>query len=143
LCARYGLGSIYHRQEKHELAEYHFRRAVEVNNVSSVLKCFLAMVLHAQGNEEKTREALSLLAEASEADPKNPQLHFQKAHILYATAMAEGASTENSGNTLYPVETFLGMTTLELLEEGLKSLELVRVLAPREPPVYAMLGQVN
>lgn len=29
--AWYGLGSIYHRQEKYDMAEYHFRRALSIN----------------------------------------------------------------------------------------------------------------
>jgi anaphase-promoting complex subunit 3 len=42
--AWYGLGMIYYRQEKYELAEYHFRRAITINNTSSVLYCYLGMV---------------------------------------------------------------------------------------------------
>lgn len=52
--AWYGLGSIYYRQERFELAEYHFRRAVDINKSSSVLHCYLGMVLHAQGTDNKT-----------------------------------------------------------------------------------------
>lgn len=48
--AWYGLGSIYYRQEKYELAEYHFRKALSINSASSVLKCFLSIVLLAQGD---------------------------------------------------------------------------------------------
>ena len=47
--AWYGLGSIYYRQEKYELAESHFRKALSINNSSSVLKCYLSIVLHSQG----------------------------------------------------------------------------------------------
>ena len=72
--AWYGLGSIYFRQEKHEMAELHFRRAISVNPVSSVLKCYLSMVLHAQGTYQKTAEAMQMLVEASASDPKNPQV---------------------------------------------------------------------
>lgn len=36
LSHRYGLGSIYFRQEKYELAEYHFARALAINDQSSV-----------------------------------------------------------------------------------------------------------
>lgn len=36
LPSRYGLGSIYFRQEKYELAEYHFARALNINDQSSV-----------------------------------------------------------------------------------------------------------
>lgn len=39
--AWYGLGTIYYRQEKYELAECHFRRALAINPASSVLHCYL------------------------------------------------------------------------------------------------------
>ena len=46
----------------------------------------------------------------------NPQLHFQRAHVL---------------------------VSLGLLAEALVELEGVRVAAPREPPVHVLLGQVR
>ena len=46
--AWYGLGAIYFRQEKYDLAEYHFRKAISINSSSSVLQCYLGMVLHTQ-----------------------------------------------------------------------------------------------
>jgi tetratricopeptide (TPR) repeat protein len=76
--AWYGLGSIYYRQEKHEMAELHFRRAIAVNPISSVLKCYLSMVLHAQNRLDKTHEALQILADASAGDPRNPQVIFSR-----------------------------------------------------------------
>jgi hypothetical protein len=45
VCLRYGLGIIYYRQEKYALAEYHFTRALSINGQSSVLHCYLGMVL--------------------------------------------------------------------------------------------------
>ena len=75
--AWYGLGSIFYRQEKYEMAEYHFRRALNINAASSVLRCYLSMSLHAQSNEGKSIEALDVLAQACKVDPKNPQLHYQ------------------------------------------------------------------
>jgi anaphase-promoting complex subunit 3 len=113
--AWYGLGSIYYRQEKYELAEYHFRRALSINSSSSVLQCYLAMVLHAQGSTVKSQCALEILTKATEHDRNNPQLRFQKAYIYMA---------------------------LEQLDDALVELEIVREQAPREAPVYAMLGQL-
>jgi len=59
------------------MAEYHFRRALAINAVSSVLRCYLSMSLHAQSHEAKSLEALDVLAQACKVDPKNPQLHYQ------------------------------------------------------------------
>ena len=45
--AWYGLGTVYYRQEKYELSEYHFRHALSINSRSSVLFCYLGMAQHA------------------------------------------------------------------------------------------------
>jgi anaphase-promoting complex subunit 3 len=115
--AWYGLGSIYYRQERYELAEFHFRRALGINPASSVLHCYLGMALHAQANASKSSEALDVLMKACEKDRSNPQLHFQRAHILFSSGP-------------------------EHLEDCLDALLVVEEHAPREPPVHAMLGQV-
>ncbi len=73
------------------------------------------MALSAQGSVEKITEAISVLNHAIERDPNNPQLRFQKAHILMGQGLAE-----------------------EVLEELL----IVESCAPQEPPVHALLGQV-
>jgi anaphase-promoting complex subunit 3 len=111
--AWYGLGSVFFRQEKYEMAEYHFRRALAINSVSSVLRCYLCMSLHEQNDEVKSAEALDILMVACKVDPKNCQLHYQRAHLLL-------------GQDLY--------------EEAIEALEVVLTLAPKEPPVYSMLG---
>lgn len=43
--AWYGLGTIFFRQERFELSEYHFRRAIQINPNSSVLHCYLGEFL--------------------------------------------------------------------------------------------------
>lgn len=74
--AWYGLGSIYYRQERFEMAEYHFRQARDINPRSSVLDCYLGMALSAQGGGggSKVEEALEVLQAASERFEKNPQV---------------------------------------------------------------------
>ena len=56
------------------MAEYHFRRALAINNVSSVLRCYLSMALHSQNDDNKSFEALDVLIQACKVDPKNPQV---------------------------------------------------------------------
>lgn len=58
LHCRYGLGGIYYRQEKYDLAAYHFHRALRINPESSVLYCYLGMVLHASQKHEAALAAL-------------------------------------------------------------------------------------
>ena len=55
---RYGLGQIYFRQEKYEMAEYHFRRSLLINQRSSVLRCYVGVALHKIG---RTSDALDQL----------------------------------------------------------------------------------
>ncbi|GBG58701.1 hypothetical protein CBR_g102 [Chara braunii] len=110
--AWYGLGTIYYRQEKYELAEYHFRRALAINHSSSVLYCYLGMALHAL---ERNCEALALLSTAIAMDSKNPLAKFQKANVL----MAE-----------------------ERYTEALAELERLKEVAPREASVYFAMGKI-
>jgi hypothetical protein len=56
------------------MAEYHFRRALGINSMSSVLRCYLSMALHAQNDDNKSFEALDVLIQACKVDPKNPQV---------------------------------------------------------------------
>lgn len=110
--AWYGIGAIYHRQEKYDLAEYHFQRAVSINPQSSVLRCNLGMSQYSNG---KPLQALDTLAEAFRLDPNNPQARFQRA-------------------TIY--------VSLNRPEEALRELEKVRDAAPREATVHFAMGKV-
>lgn len=58
MCIRYGLGIIYYRQEKYALAEYHFTRALSINGQSSVLHCYLGMVLQVRDTKKKNSQAV-------------------------------------------------------------------------------------
>jgi tetratricopeptide (TPR) repeat protein len=73
------------------------------------------MVLRAQEVPEKVQEALHVLSKACETYPKNSQLRFQRAHAL-----------------IY----------VEAWEEAYEELQLVMELAPREAPVYTLLGNI-
>ena len=113
--AWYGLGSIYSRQGRLELAEHHFRRGLAINSASGAMHCHLGMVLHEQGTPAKIDEAYAVLSKGCAVDSSNANIHFEKANVL---------------------------VTKEEYEEALSELEIVRDLAPREPPVYILLGQV-
>ncbi|KAH8963977.1 hypothetical protein BDL97_04G039700 [Sphagnum fallax] len=110
--AWYGLGTIYFRQEKYKLAEFHFRRALHINSRSSVLHCYLGMALHTL---KKNGEALELLEQAIVADPKNPLPKYQKANVL----MSE-----------------------ERYHDALAELEQLKEVAPRESSVYFLMGKI-
>jgi anaphase-promoting complex subunit 3 len=120
--AWYGLGSIYMRQEKFDMAEAHFRRALEINAASSVLSCFLAMVLHATAQQSsdsspaRSLEALKILQDAIKIDGKNPQLHYELAHISFS---------------------------LGQYQKSLVAIEAARSLAPREPPIFVLMARIH
>ena len=44
LYFRYGIGMIYYKQEKYNLAEVHFKKALTINPSSSVLLCHIGVV---------------------------------------------------------------------------------------------------
>lgn len=113
--AWYGLGAVYYRQEKFDLAEYHFRRACQINPQSSVLICHLGM---AQNSNGKPYEALDTLQKAFYLDgstTSNPQAHYQRA-LVYQS--------------------------LERHEEALLELERVRDAAPREAQILFSMGRL-
>jgi len=110
--AWYGLGNIYYRQEKYELAAYHFRRALKINDRSSVLYCYLGMVLHA--NRWHT-QALEMLEKADSLQPSNPLAKFQKANVHIS---------------------------LNQLHLALAELEKVKEFAPKEASVHFLIGKI-
>jgi anaphase-promoting complex subunit 3 len=110
--AWYGLGAIHHRQEKFDLAEYHFEKAVSLHPTSSILRCNLGIAQYANG---KAYQALETLSEACRLDPRNPQARYQRATIFSA---------------------------LHRPEEALEELRKVRDAAPREATVHFAMGKV-
>ena len=107
----HGLGAIYFRQEDLTQAEYHFRKACEINRRSATLQVYHGMALAAQ---KKYPEALEVLNRASNIDPANPQAMYQRAmvHVAQRDHLA-----------------------------ALAELQAVREVAPREPGVLVALGK--
>ena len=112
--AWFGLASIFYRQEKYDLAEYHFRRAIEINPCSSVLHCYLGMVLHSSGDCEGALAALSRAAQLGSA--RNPQARYQKAAVL---------------------------RSMGRYSEALEELRCVNDYAPREASVNFLMGKIS
>ncbi len=54
------MGQIYFRQEKYEMAEYHFRRSLLINQRSSVLRCYVGVALHKIGRAADALEQLQV-----------------------------------------------------------------------------------
>ena len=62
---------MFYRQERFESAEFHFQRGIDINPSSSVLQCYLGMVLLAR---QKVDDAIVVLENACHKDQKNPQV---------------------------------------------------------------------
>eukprot|EP00887_Chlorella_sp_A99_P004840 scaffold4.g4840.t1 len=110
--AWFGMGHIYYRQEKYGMAEYHFRRALTINERSSVLRCYLGMALH---KLRRGPEALEALGAAAAADPRNPLAKFERALVLLAE---------------------------ERYRDALGELHALKDVAPREASVLFHMGKV-
>ena len=131
------IGTIYLRQERIELAEYHFKRAISIHPTSSVLQTYLGIVLNAYDRYscihyfqclfviscvkrlDKNTEAIMVLQQACKYDTRNTMLYFQLAHVLL-----------KNGSQQY-------------LEDALTALNVVKEYAPKEPPVHSTLGEVT
>jgi anaphase-promoting complex subunit 3 len=112
--AWYGLGTIYFRQEKYQLAHFHIVKAITINRNSSVLYCYLGMVISCLNPNDKAN-AMAALNKASELEPSNPTARYQKALLLSQMCM---------------------------YEESLKELRNVRDFAPREASVRFEIGKL-
>ena len=93
------------------MTEYHYRRALEINRNSSVLRCCLGKTLHKMGC---TDEALELLDEAVSKDSNNAIAKYERAVVLFSI-----------GHLL----------------EALRELETLKDIAPREPNLFFLLGK--
>ncbi len=112
--AWYGLGTIYFRQEKIAIAKMHFAQAIRINPNSSILYCYLGMLL-AQLHSPQNQAALEILEKAKSLSPDNPQAQFQRAVIL---------------------------SRLNRHDEALSELLCVNDFVPREASVHFQIGKI-
>lgn len=87
----YGIGQIFLRQEKYDMALQHFQAASSINTTSSVLRCYCGMALHKMG---RLAEALRLLQEAISSDARNPLARYEKASVLTSMDRCQEALRE-------------------------------------------------
>lgn len=91
MSCRYGIGQIYFRQEKYELAVHNFKKALSINPRSAVLRCYLGMAYHKEGDADA---ALQALQEAIAADGLNPLARYEFASVLIGLERYEAAIEE-------------------------------------------------
>lgn len=111
--AWFGIGTIYSKQERFQLAEIHFRHALKINRKNSVILVHIGVM---QFYLNKREQALQTLTEAIKLDPKNPLCKFHHASMNF-----------NIGK----------------LEEALEELEELKQLVPKESVVYYLIGKIH
>jgi len=77
--AWYGLGTCYLRMSKIRLAEYHYRKAVEIHPKNAVLLGCVGMAVERRRDREA---ALALFNEAVQLAPENALVRYRRAKIL-------------------------------------------------------------
>lgn len=110
--SRFGLGSIYFKQEQYSLAELHFKRALKINPHNSGIMCLIGVVQHAL---KKVDQALATLNQAIQEDPNNTLCKFHRASINLSAGRHE---------------------------EALKEFEELKNIVPKESLVYYSIGKV-
>jgi len=108
-----GVAMVYLKQERFNLAEFHFNKATNIFRTNPDLICHLAVAQHKCNQSES---ALTLLNDALKIDPKNALCKFHKAGLLLH---------------------------LERYHEALAELEELRQIAPKESLVYYLLSKVH
>lgn len=110
---RFGLGTIFSKQEQYSLAELHFKRALQINPQNSALMCHIGVVQHAL---KKTDQALKTLNTALINDPDNTLCKFHRASINFSI-----------GRHM----------------EALREFEELKNIIPKESLVYYSIGKVR
>ncbi|EGO20998.1 hypothetical protein SERLADRAFT_452141 [Serpula lacrymans var. lacrymans S7.9] len=110
--AWYGLGTCYLRMSKIRLAEYHYRKAVEIHPNNAVLLGCVGMAVERRGDKTV---ALSLFDQAVRLSPDNALVRYRRAKILIS---------------------------LKRYSSALQDLELLRDSSPEESNVVFQLAKV-
>ncbi|KAG5647154.1 hypothetical protein DXG03_001109 [Asterophora parasitica] len=86
--AWYGLGTCYLRMSKIRLAEYHYRKAVEIHPNNAVLLGCVGMAVERRGDRAA---ALALFNDAVKLAPDNALVRYRRAKILVSMRKYESA----------------------------------------------------
>ncbi|GAA6063052.1 hypothetical protein JCM10212_001115 [Sporobolomyces blumeae] len=110
--AWFGLGNVYMKTGKHTLADYHFRRALDINPSNATLVCCVGSVLE---KSRRYREALETYERACLLAPESALARFRRVRMMVA------------------------LGKYQLAESDLVQL---KSLAPLEPTVHYLLGKL-
>lgn len=111
--AWYGMGTIYSKQERFQLAEIHYRQSLKINRKNSVILVHIGVM---QFYLNKREQALQTLVEATKLDPKNPLCKFHHASMNFK---------------------------MNKFQEALDELEELKQIVPKESVVYYLIGKIH
>lgn len=111
--AWYGIGNIYSKQERFQLAEIHYRHALKINRKNSVIVVHIGVM---QLHLNKPEQAIQTLTEAIKLDPKNPLCKYHRAYINFYNGK---------------------------LQDALSELEELKQIVPKESVVYYLIGKIH
>lgn len=77
--SRFGLGNVYLKTGKTTLAEYHFRKALQLNPSNATIACCVGAVLEKLG---RRAEALDMYDEAKAVAPESSLVRFKRVRLL-------------------------------------------------------------
>ncbi|BGP37723.1 anaphase-promoting complex subunit cdc27 [Rhodotorula kratochvilovae] len=108
--AWFGLGNVYLKTGKYTLADYHFRRALEINSSNTTLICCVGTVLE---KLHRPREALEMYERAAQVAPESPLVRFKRVRLLialqrYSSAEADLLALQHQAPTEPNVHYLLG-----------------------------------
>ncbi|KAJ1675578.1 anaphase-promoting complex subunit cdc27 [Spiromyces aspiralis] len=120
--AWYGLGMLYLRLGKLDLAEYHFNKAIEINSANPVLQCCIGMVLERRGKCEAALEVYRQILSPTSKD-----------------AISCHPASQIESLVLFKLSRVL--VALGRYKEAAKELEALALKCPQEATVFFLLGQ--
>lgn len=111
--AWYGIGTIYSKQERFQLAQVHYEHSLKINRNNSVILVHIGVM---QFYLDKREEALRTLLSAIKIDPKNPLCKFHHASMSFKMGR---------------------------FQEALDELEELKQLVPKESVVFYLIGKIH
>ncbi|KAF8212407.1 hypothetical protein K438DRAFT_1806461 [Mycena galopus ATCC 62051] len=132
--AWYGLGTCYLRMSKVRLAEYHYRKSVEIHPHNAVLLGCVGMAVERRGDRDA---ALVLFDEAVKMAPENALVRYRRSKILISMkkydAAVEDLETLRSSSPEESNVVFQLAKVYRLLGDDVKSAQLLAIARDISP----------